>query len=345
MKLFISIIIGLAVISAVLAGGNFVWQITRPIDIKETDRRFNVTPGQTVKEISRVLVEKNIITSDFWFRSYVWLRRAENRFIAGDYSLPDKLSGLELVNILTQIKPRPVKIITILEGWGIGDMAQYLANQGWSQEELINLTGRPGVFNSVDNNFYNELAGQYKPLIYRTAAAPLEGYLFPDTYEVFTDATVKEIVAKMVANFERKLTQDLRDEIARQGKNPYKVLIMASIIEAEVPHEADRPVVSDIFWSRLAAGVALQSDATLKYIIGGQRPALTSAELKIDSVYNTYKNKGLPPTPIGNPGLSAIKAAIYPAKTDYFYFLSTPKGKTIFSKTLDEHNRAKRQYL
>ncbi|MBI4122479.1 MAG: endolytic transglycosylase MltG [Parcubacteria group bacterium] len=156
---------------------------------------------------------------------------------------------------------------------------------------------------------------------------------------------MRDVVRKMVQNFDAKVTQDLRNEAARQGKNFYTVLIMASIIEAEVPHEEDRPIVSDIFWSRLAAGVPLQSDATLTYIIGGSRPALTNEELQIDSAYNTYKYRELPPTPIGNPGLSAIRAAIYPADTDYFYFLSTPEGETIFSRTLEEHNAAKARYL
>lgn len=345
MKTLILTISGIVLVAVALMSGNFVWQITRPVSVSEESRKFTIEPGQTVKQASAILADKKIVASNYWFRTYVWLRRAENKFIAGDYMLPPKLNSLQLVNILTQIKPRPVKTIKILEGWGLGDIAGYLKSQGWSQEEFIGLAGQPGFFGSANNDYFNNMAGQYKSLAPRTAGAPLEGFLFPDTYEVYADATVKDIVAKMLSNFDRKLSPDLRDEITRQGKNPYKVLIMASIIEAEVPHEADRAIVSDIFWSRLEVGVALQSDATLKYIIGGQRPALTAAELKIDSVYNTYKNRGLPPTPIGNPGLSAIKAAIYPAKTDYFYFLSTPEGETIFSKTLEEHNRAKNQYL
>lgn len=346
MKTLILIIIGVVCLGTVIAGGNFIWQITRPLPIAEADRKFSVTAGQTVKEVSRALSDKGMIRSDVLFRTYVWLRRSENKFRAGDFTLPAKLSSLQLVNILTNLKPRPVRTIKILEGWGLGDIAGYLEDQGlWPQAEFIKLVGRPGLFGSPDNDFYNELAAQYRLLVHRTAAAPLEGYLFPDTYEVFADATARDIVVKLAANFDRKITQDLRDAIARQGKNFYQVLIMASIIEAEVPHEADRPIVADIFWSRLASGVALQSDATLKYIIGGKRPALTAEELKIDSSYNTYKYKGLPPTPIGNPGLAAIKAAIYPAKTDYFYFLSTPDGQTIFSKTLAEHNKAKAKYL
>ncbi|MEK7125745.1 MAG: endolytic transglycosylase MltG [Patescibacteria group bacterium] len=316
MKLFIFLIIGLTA-AAAAAGGNFVWQITRPIAINEADRQFTILPGQAVKQVSAILVSKGIMASDYWFRTYVWLRRAENKFIADDFILPERANSLELFNIFTQLKPRPVLTAKILEGWSINDMADYFIKQGFFMAEEIAALKKSG----------------------------LEGRLFPDTYEIYADAPLSDLVAKMQANFDRKVSADLRAEIQRQNKALNEILVMASIIEAEVPHEADRPIVSDIFWSRLKAGVALQSDATLKYVVGGKRPALTSAELKIDSPYNSYKYKGLPPTPIGNPGLSAIKAAIYPAKTDYFYFLSTPEGQTIFSRTLDEHNRAKNQFL
>lgn len=317
MKLFIFLIIGLAFVSVVLASGNFIWQITRPVPVSEAASQFTIAPGQTVKQVSAGLASKGIIGSDYWFRTYVWLRRAENKFIAGDYTLPAKLNSLELFNILTQVRPRPVRTVKILEGWSINDMIDYFAREGWFNSEEITALKKSGW----------------------------EGRLFPDTYEIYADAPLADLLAKMQANFGRKISEQMRSDITKQGKTLDEILIMASIIEAEVPHETDRAIVSDIFWSRLEVGVALQSDATLKYIIGGKQPALTSTELKIDSPYNTYKYKGLPPTPIGNPGLSAIKAAIYPAQTDYFYFLSTPAGETIFSRTLAEHNAAKNQYL
>ncbi|MBI2050798.1 MAG: endolytic transglycosylase MltG [Parcubacteria group bacterium] len=332
----------LAVVSAAYVSFRLVGSVPVPGEF----RAFTVSPGTPVKEISAQLAERGIIRSDFWFRTLVWLKQKQSRFLAGTFDLPERVSPSGLITLFTSGARQDVRTIIILEGWGIGDIAAYLEREGlFPQGEFLRLTGVPGAFGSADNNFYNELVGRHQPLVYRAAAAPLEGYLFPDTYEVYADAAPRDVIEKMVAHFDAEFTADLREEIVRQGKNFYSVLIMASIIEAEVPHESDRAIVSDIFWSRLESGVALQSDATLNYIIGGDSPALTLEQLEIDSAYNTYKYRGLPPTPIGNPGASAIQAAIYPAKTDYFYFLSTPEGETIFSRTLREHNAAKARHL
>jgi len=321
-------------------------QMFGDLKVPEESRVFSVEQGETVKQISASLIEKGIVKSDFWFRTIIWLKGKESRFLAGNFELLEKTSYFDLIRLLTTEAKKEVKTIKILEGWGIGDIGEYFEKEGIAdKEEFFRLVGLPGIFGSSDNVFFNELSAAHPIIASHTATAPMEGYLFPDTYEIYSDAKAKDIVQKMAANFDSKITQDLRDEAARQGKNFYKALIMASIIEAEVPHEEDRPIVSDIFWSRMEAGVALQSDATLHYIIGGSSPSLTTEELKIDSAYNTYKYNDLPPTPIGNPGISAIRAALYPEDTDYFYFLSTPEGNTIFSRTLEEHNAAKKKYL
>ena len=150
---------------------------------------------------------------------------------------------------------------------------------------------------------------------------------------------------KMLENFDSKLTQQMRADIKAQGKTIFDIVRMASIVEAEVPHEADRPMITGILWKRLDAGMALQVDSALNYVTAGKNRSLTAEELKIDSPYNTYKYRGLPPTPIGNPGLSALRAAIYPTHTAYWYFLSDKDGKTHFAKTLEEHNENKSKYL
>lgn len=337
----------MAVVAVALAVATFVgFQFFGRVSVPEDARTLTVAPNETAQSVSARLSDHDLIAGDFWFRALVRLTGAGGKFLAGTVRLPERVSSWELIRLLSSDAMQDVRTITIPEGLSIRDIASYLEQQGmFRKEEFIALVGAPGVFGTPDNDFYSELAVAHRPLVYRTAAAPLEGFLFPDTYEVFADATPRDIVAKMVENFDRKITEEMMDELARQEKNFYKALIMASIIEAEVPHEEDRAIVSGIFWSRLAAGVPLQSDATLKYLIHGSRPALTNEELQIDSAYNTYKYRELPPTPIGNPGLSAIRAAIYPADTDYFYFLSTPEGETIFSRTLEEHNAAKAKYL
>jgi len=316
------------------------------VRVEEDVRSFTIEQGESVKQITANLVDKEIIKNDFWFRTLVWLKGKQSEFRAGSFDLPEKISPSELIALLTTIGKKETRTIKILEGWGIYDMALYFESEGlFSQEEFLRVVGMEGIFGTIDNDFYNELAQVYPLLKYMTAGASLEGYLFPDTYEIYADATAKDVVRKMVANLHEKVTQDLIDEALAQDKNFYKILIMASIIEAEVPFDEDRGIVSDIFWSRIDIGMALQSDATLNYRINGTSPALTKEQLKIDSEYNTYLYRGLPPTPIGNPGIASIRAALYPENTDYLYFLSTPEGETVFSRTLDEHNIAKAKYL
>lgn len=316
------------------------------VAIVKSSREFKITQGQTVRQISKSLEDREIIKSDFWFRILVWLMQEEPNFIAGTFELPDEISSFSLINLLTTKGKGDVKTIKILEGWGVDDISKYLEEQGlFSSNEFLIKSGELGKFSTLDRVFEENLLQEHPLLKYKPVDAPLEGYLFPDTYEVYADSSPDDIIRKMISNFSSKVTDDLIEEINRQGKDFYQVLIMASIIEAEVPNDEDRAIVSGIFWSRLDLEMPLQSCATLNYKIGGTNPALTAEQLKIDSEYNTYMYKGLPPTPIGNPGLSSIRAAIYPADTDYLYFLSTPEGETIFSKTLDEHNVAKAKYL
>lgn len=174
----------------------------------------------------------------------------------------------------------------------------------------------------------------------------LEGFLFPDTYRLYENDNSQILIDKMLANFDKKLTPELRAEIVKQKKSIFEIITLASIVEKEVRSTADMKLVAGIFYNRLKSGQGLQSCATLAYILGVNKTQYSYADTQIDSPYNTYKYRGLPPGPIANPGLAAITAAIYPTKTDYNYFLSDPAtGQTIFSKTLDQHNANKAKYL
>lgn len=161
-----------------------------------------------------------------------------------------------------------------------------------------------------------------------------EGYLFPDTYEIPPGATAEELVSMMTDTFRKKVGNASKD-----------VVIMASILEKEVKEQEDKRIVSGILQKRLHAGMALQVDATVNYITGKRDSQVSRADTSIDSPYNTYKYRGLPPGPISNPGLESIQAASDPVKSPYWYYLSTPEGKTIFSKSSEEHAQAKAQYL
>lgn len=344
MKIQITIL-AIAII-AIIFGTVIVRDMFGKVDLKKDVSEFTIEQGKSVKQISALLYENGIIRSDFWFRTLVWLKGKQSQFQAGKFELPKKISSSGLINLLTTKAKRETRTIKILEGWGINDIAEYFDKQDiFTKHEFLSVVGRETMFNTENNDLFNELAKEYPLLKYRIAGAPFEGYLFPDTYEIYADATVEDVVRKMVANFHDKVGPDLIDAVFSQDKNFYKVLIMASIIEAEVPYDEERPIVSGIFWKRKDIGMHLQSCATLNYKIGGNSPALTDEQLKIDSSYNTYMYYDLPPTPIGNPGISSIRAAVYPEESEYLYFLSTPEGETIFSKTLDEHNSAKAKYL
>ena len=312
----------LAIITIVIVGiASFLWfrhTVNTQAGSDTTPRHFVIASGEGVNAISRNLKSAGLIRNSFAFETYLWWKNLEGRLIAGEYDIKSSFSIRELTRTLVAGETiSRERDITILEGWTRKDIAEYL-----EKEDVTKV----------------------KEFLEKTKE--LEGYLFPDTYRIFKNATAEEIIVKMRANFDRKVTSGMRAEIKRQKKTLDKILIMASILEREVRSPEEMQIVSDIFWRRLAIGMPLQADSTINFITGGKRPRATYDDLKIDSPYNTYKYRGLPPGPIGNPGLSAITAAIYPKKNDSLFFLTTEDdGRAIFGKTLDEHNANRRKYL
>lgn len=255
----------------------------------------------------------------------------------------------------TVIIPRAEETIKVLEGWTTRDISDHLEEFGiWSKEDFFSVVGSP-LIDYRSNKKLGEpkdFSNEFSFLKDKPSYRGLEGYLFPDTYRVYASSSVEEITRKMLANFDDKLTPKMRADINAQGKTIYEIITLASLIEKEAPIDyrsndnRDAKIIAGIFLNRLAIGQGLQSDATLSYIYGDNKPAHSGAELDVNSLYNTYKYRGLPPGPICNPGILAIEAAIYPIRTDYNYFL-TPKGKStvVYSRTYDEHLKNKYQYL
>ena len=247
------------------------------------------------------------------------------------------------------------KTLKILEGWDLNDISSYLESQSAiSRLDLEKITGRSKIDYRAEAELVlpPDFSENFSFLKDKPAHYSLEGFLFPDTYRVFADASAEDVIFKMLSNFDRQLTTEMRAEIARQGKTIYEVLIMASLIEKEAPIDYSDPenrdarIVSDIFWGRLKIGQALQSDATLSYLLDDNNPAHSAKDLEIDSPYNSYKYPGLPPTPICNPGIKAIEAAIYPIATNYNYFLTSLDGDNIYyARTYEEHLQNKYKYL
>ncbi len=316
------------------------WQLVKPANLKDTLVSFSITPGQDVKTIGLKLKESNLIKSRLVFESWVWLTGTEKKFVAGDYKLPANVNIINLTRLLTGslALPNEVKVV-IIEGWTIKDIASYLEkNNLYFTTDFIALVSKPQNFEPLLNNLGIKLTS--KP-----ANASLEGYLFPDTYRVYRDSQPDDLVAKMLNNFVDKFKPEWQQEITKRGYNMFQAVTLASIVEKEVANDKDRRLVADIFWRRLKVGRGLESDATINYITGKKALQPSLLDLAVDSPYNTYKYRGLPPGPICNPGASALEAVIYPQSNDYWYFLTTPDGEVIYSKTFEEHKAAKAKYL
>lgn len=249
---------------------------------------------------------------------------------------------------------RPEYSIRIPEGRTIRDISQYLEGEGrFQSEEILEVAGFPQVDyrQEKDLPLPYDFSSEYSFLKDKPEYYGLEGYLFPDTYRLYASSTATDVLRRLLDNFDRKLTPELRAAIISQKRNIHEVVTLASIIEKEAPinyavgDNQDARIIAGIFLNRLEIGQALQADATLSYIFSDNKPAHSGAELEVDSPYNTYKYRGLPPGPICNPGILAIEAAIYPLTTDYYYFLTTEDGRVVYARTYEEHLRNKNRYL
>ena len=213
-------------------------------------------------------------------------------------------------------------------------MADYLTKNSLSGDEFMTLSKGKSAWQT-----------DYEFLTDAPESASLEGYIFPDTYYIDSQKGVETLIIKSLNNFDQKLSEDIRQEISNQGKTIFEVITLASIVEREVPSLSDKKKVADIFLKRLSADIGLQSDATINYITGKGLTQPSYADLQIDSPYNTYKYRGLPPGPIANPGFDSIIAVVYPASNPYYYFLTTKDGEVIYSRTYEEHLDNKEKYL
>lgn len=302
---------------------------------------FSVQAGQGAKEIGRNLERAGIISNDIFFNYYLLGKESANRLQAGEYELSPSMKISQIVNILSEgkVKFDPGIRITIPEGYSTKQIEEALISGGLlvSESELTEAVG-------ITAPLAKEIFG-FAFLSDLPPRATLDGFLFPDTYFFKENAELNDIVKKMLGNFDSKISDAMRVKIKARGKNLYEVVILASLLEKEVRTYEDMQIVSGILWKRMEIGMALQVDATLAYLTGKKTEEISNNDKLIDSPYNTYKYRGLPPTPIANPGLNAINAAIDPEPSEYLYYLSAHTGETVFSKTLDEHSENRERYL
>jgi UPF0755 protein len=306
----------------------FWQQIKTPLNPAGETKIFKVEKGDSAQVIAQNLKNAGLIKNPFLFRLYVFLSLSQYSLKPGEYEFSAKMPIRDIGDALVLGGTNEI-IITIPEGFNLKQVEDRLVKAGLAKQNEL-----------ADYEFSKEAP---PILAEKPPAASLEGYLFPDTYRFFKDAALADVVSKILDNFNNKLTPDLKMAIKNSPYNFYEIITMASLIEKEIPKDSDRPIVAGILWKRFKVGVPLQVDATLVYITG--RNEIYEADKKIKSPYNTYLYRGLPKGPIANPGLSAIRAAVFPEASPYWYYLSTKDSTTIFSKTLEEHLRNKAKYL
>lgn len=314
----------------ILFGFSMLHYMTRSSRSNNTvEQAFVIEKGEDLVIVGKKLANEDLVTSRWLFYYYAWKEKLRGKIIAGEYQIDPSSSIADISFRITEgeskVKHKDSVKVTFPEGWTIEKMTNRLNKNNLPGDE----------FNKLAKNPSQEILTKFT---FVPEGKSLEGFLFPDTYIFTTDATAENIIIKMLSNFDKKVSSDIRDDLAAEEKSLYEVLIFASVVEGEVPSDADRGIVAGIFKNRLDIGMALQSDATIDYIKGEAEIKHTLADLEIDSPYNTYMYPGLPPGPINNPSLASIEAAIDPSETDYMYFLNNATtGETVFSKTFEEH--------
>jgi UPF0755 protein len=302
----------------------------RPFDLEGERVIFEIEAGQGVLTISRRLQEEEIINSAYVFLLYSLATGSYQDLKAGQYSLSPQMTIVDINNKIRQGISLPEVVLVIPEGF---DLRQ-------SQERISDF------FPEIDIASYRvaDFKDSFDFLKDAPDEATLEGYLYPDTYYFSYSTSSQELVLRFLDNFKNK-TADLFEKAKTENRNFHNIIIVASLLEKEVPLYEDKLIIAGVINQRLRIGMPLQVDATITYLTGRASVSISREELTINSPYNTYLYPGLPVGPIANPGLESIRAVFSPTPSDYLYWLSTPDGTTIFSGNLVEHNQAKNKYL
>lgn len=275
----------------------------------------------------------------YWYARYTGFDR---NLQPGTFVVSLPVTVDQLFKILSE-KVKIEKNITILPGWDLRDIANYFVKQAVAKnsDEVYSLLGKPAEY-GLPNISPTEISW----ITGKPSRVSLEGYLAPDTYSIYTNATLEEVVDKLLNHREEQL-KPLLAEIKASGRTMHEIMTMAALLEREVRTPKDKAIVADIFWKRHDANMGLQADSTVHYATAKEGSVFTSkADRASTNPWNTYKYPGLPPGPIATPSLASIEAAIHPTKNDYWYFLTTlDTGEVKYGKTLAEHNANVQKYL
>ena len=315
----------LAIVGVLIIGGGLGALYLVPNTFAQDDgtQVLVIEKGQTGTEIADMLYERGLIRSTQGFKLWLYLSGTNDKLQTGHYQIPNKVTVRELISLLQEGHVESIRV-TIPEGYTVGDIAIVLEkNQIMKAKDFL------------------AEAKTYVPYPYmkgtKPATYPVEGFLFPSTYEIPVGATPRDVIQMMADEMNRYLTPAVKKQIQAQHMSIHDFVTLASIVERESLFDADRPTIAGVFKKRLAHGIPLQSDATISYVLGYAKENVTIGDTQLQSPYNTYVSKGLPPGPIANPGKKSLDAVLYSENTDYLYFVADKEGHNHFSKTYEEH--------
>lgn len=282
-----------------------------------------VRSGMNAKEIGEELQRRGIVDSKLKFWLMAKINGYDSRFMAGSYALRRGMDMQEILEKLVQGEAEEYEI-AIPEGFTVKDIAERLGEEGIAEKED-----------------FLKRAEKFAPYPYMKATDKVkyraEGFLFPATYKVQAEVTVEELLELMTNTFDQRLTPSMRRRAEEMGLSVHELVTLASLVEKEARYDEDRPIIAQVFLKRLKLDMPLQSDATLQYLMDAPKEDLSISDTKMESPYNTYQNRGLPPGPVANPGLESIQAVLHPADTDYLYFVADREGHNHYTDNYDEH--------
>ena len=303
---------------------------------------FTIPAGATTADIGRDLKELKLIQSEVLFEVLVARRDLDGQLRQGAFMLRPNMSLDEILDTFRQAAVVE-QTITFPEGWRLEEMASRIGGQtDIDQAEFLQIATEESSSFAGDFSFIEMLPPGHS----------LEGYLFPDTYQVDSGTTARDLVRRMLQRFEQVVDASLRSAAAEAGLDVHELITLASIIEREAMRDDERALISGVFHNRLAQGVLLQADPTVQYVLGQDgsggrwwKRDINRSDLQTPSKYNTYVTGGLPPGPIAAPGLKSITAAANPADTSYLFFVARGDGSHEFARTNEEHEVNMKRYL
>ncbi len=324
------VIIGIIVVGAVIGRQVYI-QGLEPLDPAGKPTLVYLQPGQGVWAVASVLQAEGVIRSApaFYLHYKLYVYRGGDGSLKGSYF---DLSAADSAQVIIEQRLRTpaARRVTFPEGFDVEQMGARLGEAG------LMISTQAFMDAAVADTIADEVG-------FPLPAGSLEGYLFPDTYEFVVGTQAEEIVTMLAKTFSRKFHAPNKAEIDACPLTLHELVTIASLIEREARVASERELISSVIRNRLREGMRLQIDATVLYALGGHKPRVTHADLKVDSPYNTYMHAGLPPGPICNPGLACLEAALRPATTEYMFYVARPDGSHVFTRTYDEHLAAIRR--